>query len=211
MPTPYPTATPSPAEVARDVTQIMTVFNSLGPVMVILGALIIALVILLYNARNIAVSTSATVTVLTGTIARQDAEIIDLKSDAKEFRKLHIDSLTAISDQATRSNDVLDAWNKRGSERDADQKMMASALNTLVQDGSIPLRKLMADVAKVMSDINTLDTRTLNLPELALSIPAMRIELNAKLDAVMTEVVKRSTKPIPTIDPATVNGKDTEA
>jgi len=210
MPTPFPTATPSPAEVARDVTQIMNVFNSLGPVMVILGALIIALVILLYNACNIAVSTNATVTVLTGTIARQDAEIVDLKIDAKEFRKLHIDSLTAISDQATRSNDVLDAWNKRGSERDADQKLMAAALNTLVQDGSVPLRKLMADVAGVASVINQLDMRTAHLPELALSIPALRAELNTKLDLVMLEVTKRSTKPIPLVDPSTVNGTEPE-
>jgi hypothetical protein len=209
MPTPFATATPSPAEVARDVTQIMTVFNSLGPVMVILGALIIALIILLYNARNIAVSTSATVTVLTGTIARQDAEIIDLKIDAKEFRKLHIDSLTAISDQATRSNDVLDAWNKRGSERDADQRLMAAALNTLVQDGSVPLRKLMADVTSIASVINQLDLRTAHLPELALSIPALRTELNSKLDSVMLEVTKRSTKPIPQIE-MNANGTEPE-
>lgn len=194
------TATPSPAEVVRDATQIIDTWNSLGPLMAVLGlaglALAIVLLISWFNRNTI----SSTVSVLTSTIAHRDAEIEELKSDAKEFRSMHIESLTAISDQATRSNDVLDAWNRRGIERDADQKLMAAALNTLVSDGSVPLRKLMNDVSVLMATINTIEPRTAQLTELAITIPALRTELNTKLDAVMTEVMKRSTKPIPKID-----------
>lgn len=206
---PTPTATPSTAEIVRDATAIVNTWNSLTPLMAVLGVAALALIIVLLISRNSGNATNNTVKVLTTTITRLEDENVTLKQDAKEFQKMHLESLTVIGNQATRSNDTLDALNRRGIERDADQKLMAATLNTLVSDGSIPLRKLMADVAGIVAIINALDTRTAHLPELAISIPALRADLNAKLDSVMSELAKRSTKPIqqlPVEPPKTENG-----
>lgn len=213
VPTPIPSPIPS-AEIVEQATRVIDSFSNLGNIQGMLFVIALALVLIfvvVWSNRN---NTSATITVLTSTISSQDKEISELKSDAKEFKLMHIESLGVISAQSTRSNDLFEAMNSRGLERDKQQQRMvesqaqiAADLKTMVTDGSVPLRKLMQDVASVMTSINALDTKASLLPEVISSIPALRTELNSKLDALMAEVVKRSTKPIPKMDmPASNNG-----
>lgn len=206
-----PTPDPSTAELARDATQIINTWNNLGPFMAVLGIVALALIIMLLSQRSNSNSQDKTMSVLTTTLAHRDAEIIELKNDAKAFQKLHIESLEAIAEQGNRSNDISAEANKilkaqleRGNERDASQKQLADDFHVMLTTGSIPVQEILTRVRSMMEVLTRIDTRTADWNAIVQTVTPLMIELGA----LRTEAKKHSTQPIPAIDPPN-NGEAT--
>lgn len=199
-----PTPDPSTAELARDATQIINTWNNLGPFMAVLGIVALALIIMLLSQRSNSNSQDKTMSVLTTTLAHRDAEIVELKTDAKNFQKLHIDSLTAIAEQGNRSNDIsaeanriLQAQLERGNERDISQKQLADDFHVMLTSGSIPVQEILARVRTMADMLTRIDTRTADWNTVMQVIQPLMVELGA----LRVEAKKHSTQPIPAIDP----------
>lgn len=209
QPTPVFTPTPSPAELVRDATQIINVWNSLGPIMAVLGVCAIALIIVLLVTRDNTKGSATVLSVLANNNAQKDKDILDLKSQREQEHKQHIESMTMLAEQGRRANDLFEAMNNRGSERDKQQQRMvesqaqiAGDLKTMVTLGSAPVQEIRSKVNEIVGIVSTIDGRTADWNSILSVITPLLVELGA----LRQEAKKHSTQPIPAIDPPT-NGE----
>lgn len=207
-----PTPTPPPAQVIEQAKDFVAVWNSLGPIMGLLffGSLcLVAIILVLYSSRN---GNNQAINILAAANVSKEGEIKELKAQREADRQAHIESLTAISAQATRSNDLWDAMNKQSQNRNlqqgelvATQGRIAASFDKLLNEGSQPLQKVAQDVAQLLTAVGTINTNTANIPQLIESIPQIKQDFAKRLDELETELKKRSTKPIPQVD---LNGSE---
>lgn len=215
IPTPYPSATPSPAELVRDASQIITIWNQLGPLMAVLGLAALALIVVLLVTRNGVTSNSAAINLLVKANAQKDQELTDAREQRKQEHEQHIESLGTIAAQTNRSNDLIEqgntimkAINDRGQERDATQKQLAEDFHALLTTGSAPVQEILSRVRTMTELLARIDLRTANWDVIAIAITPLITELSA----LRQEVKKHSTQPIPIItDPPAPPINGTEA
>jgi len=212
--TPTPTPVP-PAEVVEQAVRVIDVFQSLGPLMALLFVVALALAVVMVISYFNRGSTSTALTVVANAAAQKDKELAELKAQWGQDRQRHVESPSAIANQANRANDLFEAMNKRGIERDKQQQRMvenqdriAASFDVLLHEGSAPLRVVANDVAAIMLKIGELDNRTSNWQAAMNDIPLIRADFNSRLDKLLAEMAKRSTKPIPQVQvPETTNGE----
>ena len=202
--------TPAPSDADKLFDQgIKTLdrYNNLGSTMAILllltllvlAAIAVIIVVLRPKQQSSFNAVAASQKILLQTIEDERKEKAEIEAEKIEDKRKFIESLTVIGEQVTRSNDLFEAHEKRGQERDNTQVELSRAVTVLVQEGSKPLQKVMGDVSKLVTDISALDARTSRWQDVMDSIPSLRAEINAKLDLLMQELSKRATKPIPLI------------
>lgn len=205
------TATPTtpPAEIIRDAVRVLDTFDNLGPLMALLFIVALALIVVVivqFSTRN---STSSAINVLAQANADKSKEIVDLRAQLVEYQRLHVEGLSVIGTQASRTNDLFDAMNNRSANRDLQQQEMvatqgriAASFDKLLNEGSAPLQQVARDVAKLLELVNSVDNRTNNWQKVIDGIPQIKQDISKRLDELMGELQKRSTKPIPIVDPA---------
>jgi len=209
--TPTPTPVPS-AELVRQAGEIVTIWNTLSPIMAVLFVAAIALgivALMVWIGRG---NSSTAINVIANANAQKDKEIAELKAQREQDRQQNTENTKLLAEQFTRANDLFEAMNDRGGERDKQQQRMvetqskiADSFESLLKEGSAPLQKVAADVAVIMGTINGLDTRTMTWQLAIESIPQIRADFNERLDSLLKELAKRATKPIPAvIDPPSV-------
>jgi hypothetical protein len=207
---PQLTSTPTPdaksVELVRQAGEIVSIWNTLTPVMAVLLVALVALgivALVVWLGRG---NSSAALNVIVKTNAEKEREIADLKAYQAKKDEQFVNGLMTIAEQSTRSNDLFEAMNNRGLERDKQQQRMvetqekiSTAFETLLHEGSTPLQKVASDVAAIMGTIAGMNTRTENWQTVMDSIPQIRADFNERLDSLFKELAKRSTKPIPVV------------
>lgn len=197
------TATPTAAPSANEYMAIIQAWQEMGLGMAlafVLGLLIILSIGVVfyifrprtqseYNANETLRQT------LISTVAEERKENSELKQKADEREEKNAenwatfsDASNRIADQMTRTNDLIEANNKRGQERDDTQVKLATAITTIVEEGSKPLR----DIARVINEIND---RTTSWDQIIAIIPTLK----SKLEALESDAEKHITKPIPAV------------
>lgn len=204
QPTPIFTPTPSPAELTKQVGELVSIWNTLTPIMAVLFVVLVALGIVglfLWINRN---NSSTAINVIANSNAQKDKEIIELRAQREQDRKQNTENMTLLSQQFTRSNDLFEAMNNRGGERDKQQQRMvesqaqiASDLKVMVTSGSAPVQEIRTRVNEIVGIVSTIDGRTADWNGILSIITPLLIELGA----LRTEAKKHSTQPIPVIDP----------
>lgn len=205
-----PTATPSPAEVVKQATEIINTWNDLTPLMAVLGVAALALVIVLLISWSNRSNNTAAITVLANANAQAQKDLADLKEQRRQEHEQHIESLSAIAAQGNRTNDIAEQGNKilqaqmdRGLERDATQKQLADDFHALLNTGSKPVQEILARVQTIAEGVKMLDARTADWPDVLKVVTPLLIELGA----LKQEAKKHSTQPIPVIDVPLENGQ----
>jgi len=212
-------ATPTPvpsAELVRQATQLIDVWHNLGPLMALLGVVVLALIIVLLNTRDNNKGNATVLSVLADNNIQKDKDIVDLKAQRDQENKQHLERMDALRAQAERANDlaaqgnaILIAINDRGLERDAVQKQMAEDMHTIVNAGSVPVQEILQRVRTFTDVLTRIDTRTADWSAVVTVIQPLMLELGA----LRAEAKKHSTQPIPAIQPNQTdgaNGKDKE-
>lgn len=212
------TATPEPtqpaAEVIRDAVRVLDTFDQLGPLMgllLVVALALISILIVVFASRN---SNSQAINVLAAANTAKEYEIKDLRAQLIEYQRLHVEGLSVIGAQTTRTNDLFDAMNNRSANRDLQQQeivntqgRIASAFDRLLSEGSAPLQQVARDVAALITLANSIDSRQSNWEALIVSIPQVKQDIITQLNNLMAELQKRSTKPIPAVDGTTVTSE----
>lgn len=203
MPSPILTPTPPSAQIIQQATEALDTWNQLGPIMgllLVVGLAVIAILVIAYFNRN---SASTAINVLAQNVATKDREIGELEKQREADREANRESLSAIHDQMIRSNDILEATKKLNDTRDArqadmlaNQARIATAFETLLSQGSVPLQKVAADVALIMTTVIGIDSRTANVEEAVKILPQLKADFNKRLDELMAEITKRATQPV---------------
>ena len=203
-----PSPTQPPAEVIEQAIRVISVFDSLGPLMALLLVVALALVvivIIVFSNRN---ASANAITVLANTTAQKDKELAELKEQRRQEHEQFIESLGAIADQGNRANDLSEKANEilraqmdRGLERDANQKKFAEDFHILLNTGSKPVREILERIQVIAEQVKNLDARTADWPDVLKTITPLLIELGA----LRQEAKKHSTQPIPVVD-APANG-----
>lgn len=203
IPTPLPTEI-SPTELLDKAERVIDIWNSLGPVMAILGVVALALVVIgfiSYSSRN---SSSTAIKVLSTISDRQDKEIAELKKQSTTDREKYVQSIGVVAEQSTRANDLFEAMNNRGGQRDQQQQRLvesqaqiAADLKVMSTQGSQPVQNIRAKVDEILILTNQIDTRTADWDGILSAITPLLVELGA----LRTEAKKHRTQPIPKIDP----------
>lgn len=210
------TPTPPPGDIAQaveQVTRLTDVFSNMtfgmAALLVMFMLSLIVLAIVLANRK--------TVPVVIDTLAKSNADksetIESLMGERKEELKTISNATREMATNTANQTALLTAINERGAIRDeaqaqADsvQRELVGAVNSLVNEGSMPLRKLISDVASVTAKIDGLDSKATGIPGvIAQDIKTLRDEMNAKLDALTVELQRRSTKPIPQLNPELIS------
>src|SRR5688572_3069028 len=120
---------PSPTDIPSDelldkAERVIDIWNSLGPLMAILGIVALALIVIglvSYSSRN---SSSTAIKVLEKVSERQDKEIALLQQQGSSDREKYVQSISVVAEQSTRANDLFEAMNNRGGERDKQQQRL---------------------------------------------------------------------------------------
>lgn len=204
--TPQPTSTPSPAEIVEQATRVLDTWDNLGPLMAVLGVAALALAFALFLAWSNRNSNSSVITTLVNTALQKDKDIADLKEQRKQEHDQHIESMKVLAEQSTRTNDLFDAMNNRGTERDKQQQRLvetqdkiATRFESLLTEGSKPVQEIQAKVTEILILANKIDGRTADWNSILNVITPLLVELGA----LRQEAKKHSTQPIPAIaDPA---------
>lgn len=203
------TATPTqqPAEIIRDAVRVIDVFDQLGPLMAVLFVVSLALVVIVliqFAARN---SSASAINVLSQANTDKSKEILDLRAQLVEYQRLHVEGLSVIGAQASRTNDLFDAMNNRSANRDLQQQeivntqgRIAASFDKLLSEGSAPLQQVARDVAALITLASTINSRQDNWDTMIASIPQIKQDIILQLNNLMAELQKRSTKPIPQIE-----------
>lgn len=200
------TATPTPIPApptANEYTAILQAWQGLGlglAVMFVLGLLMIlgiGVVFYIFRPRTQS-EYNANETLrqtLVADIAEERKENSELKHKADEREEKNAENWAAfsdasnrIADQMTRTNDLIEANNKRGQERDDTQVKLATAITTIVEEGSKPLR----EIAQIINEINV---RTTGWDQIIAIIPTLK----SKIEALESDAEKHITKPIPAV------------
>lgn len=213
MGTPVFTPTPPPAEVVEQAVRVIDTWNQLGPIMGLLFVIslaFIAVILVLFSSRN---SNNAAITTQANTIAAKDREINEMAAQREQDRKANAENARLLAEQFARSNDLWEVSNKQSENRNLQQQNLvntqaniARAFDKLLSEGSQPLQKVAADVAQLLLLGGKIDTQTADLPQLLAAIPQLKADINERLDTMMRELEKRSTKPLPAVLPHEMNG-----
>lgn len=197
------TPTPSPAEVVEKATQVIDAFQNLGPLMAVLGVAALALAFALLIAWINRSGTAAVVNVLASASTQKDKDIADLKAQRAQEHKEHLESISALHNQAVRTNDLFEAMNNRGLERDKQQQLLVETQGQIVTElekmtsvGSVPVQEIRTHVREIKSIVDGIDVRTADWNGILAVITPLLVELGA----LRAEAKKHSTQPIPKID-----------
>jgi hypothetical protein len=207
--TPVPTPTPvPPAELLKQAGEIVSVWNTLTPIMAVLLVALVALALvglMLWISRN---SNSQAINVLSNANAAKDREIEEMKKQRLQDREANAQNARILSDQFARSNDLWEANNKQAQNRGLQQQEMvatqgriAASFEKLLSEGSIPLQKVATDVAQLLILAGSIDTKTGNITSAIEALGQIKTDLNKRLDDIVAELNKRSTKPLPLVTP----------
>lgn len=212
---------PTATEVATDelldkAERIIGLWDSLGPVMGIMAVVIVALVVVggvSYFNRN---SSSTAIKVLEKandrldkSIERQDKEIIALQEQSSADREKYVQSIGIVAEQSQRANDLFEAMNNRGGQRDLQQQRLvesqeriADDLKSIATSGSPPVQEIKTKVVQIFDIVTHIDKRTADWNGILETITPLLAELNT----LRVEAKQRSTQPIPKVDPSPDNG-----
>lgn len=206
MQVPSPTDIP-PDELLDKAERVIGIWDSLGPLMAILGLMALVLIvvgIVVYFNRN---NSSTAIQVLAKVSDRQDKEIERLVEQRKIDQEKFIESISVIAAQATRSNDLFEVMNTRGGQRDSQQQRLVESqaqiaidLKSIVTQGSAPVQEIRAKVIEVLGLVTRIDSRTANWDDILIAITP----LLAELGELRTIAKKHKTQPIPQIDPTAI-------
>lgn len=200
------TSTPSPAEVAEVIDkaeQVITIWNSMGPLMAVLLfgtlAMIVVLIVVYFNRG----SSSTAITVLARHSDRQDKDIEDLKERNRVEHEQNNESLRIIGAQMERTNDLWEANNNQGGQRVLQQQRMlenqtqiAADLKTIATTGSPSVQHIKTKVDEVLEIATRLDDRTAPWDEIVKVLTPLLIELGV----LRQKAKEHSTQPIPAVD-----------
>lgn len=206
---------PSPTEAATDelldkAERLIGIWDSLGPVMGIMAVVVVALVvvgIISYNSRN---SSSTAIKVLEKandrldkSIERQDKEIIALQEQSSTDREKYVQSIGIVAEQSQRANDLFEAMNNRGGQRDLQQQRLvesqaqiATDLKAMATSGSPPVQEIKVKVGQIFDIVTHIDKQTADWNGILETITP----LLAELSVLRAEAKKHSTQPIPKIE-----------
>lgn len=205
----YLTPTPSPTEEALDgvvkqADQVLQSFKDLGlfmGILLIVALAFAAVLIVFWGSRN---SVSSVLSILTQNNTSKDKEITDLKAQRDQEHQQHMELMEAVKAQFARGNDIqakqnelLIAINNRGQERDETQAQMAENIQTMVNLGSRPVQDILAHVQRIADIVGRVDVRTADWDTVVKVITPLLTELAS----LRVEAKKKSTQPIPVIDP----------
>lgn len=198
-----PTPTPIPVEVVEKAVQVIDAFQSLGPIMAVLGLAALALVVVLLNAWSNRNSNASVVTTLVNAALQKDKDIADLKEQRQQEHEQHIEAMNRLDAQGARTNDlsqeangILRAFNERGSERDGVQRQLAEDIHAIVSTGSLPVQEILQRVRGITDILALVDTRTADWTAVLSVITPLIVELGA----LKAEAKKHSTQPIPFVN-----------
>lgn len=206
---------PTPTEIASDelldkAERIISLWDNLGPVMALIGFATIAFIVIgviSYFNRN---TSSTAIKVLEKVsdrldkeIERQDKEIVLLQQKSIEDRGKYIESIAVVAEQSQRANNLFEAMNNRGGQRDLQQQRLvesqaqiANDLKAMATAGSPPVQEIKTKVGEIVGIVTAIDKRTADWAGILDTITPLLIELGA----LRTEAKRHSTQPIPKID-----------
>lgn len=194
-----------PDEFLDKAERVIDIWNSIGPLMAILGVMALALIVVgaaAYFNRN---STSTAIKVLANITDRQDKEIAELKTQGSTDREKYIQSISVVAEQSTRANDLFEAMNNRGGQRDQQQQRLvesqaqiAADLKVMSTQGSQPVQDIKTKVGEILDLTNRIDSRTADWDGILTAISPLLVELGA----LRIEAKKHRTQPIPQIAPS---------
>lgn len=203
------TKTPTPDELIDKAERLISIWDSLGPLMAILLLMALAFLIIgaiVYFNRN---NSSAAIDAQNKLIDRQEKDIAELKGEIRQERKQNIETFKIIGDQLTRGNDLWEASNIQAGQRVSQQQRIvdvtaqaAADLKTIATVGSAPVQEIRAKVIEIMGLVTRIDDRTANWDDILNTITPLLVELGE----LRTVAKKHKTQPIPTIDPSVSNG-----
>lgn len=208
--TPTPTASPEVGELVQQTEKVLDAFNSLGFgmaalfVMTILSLVVLAVVWSNRNNSTIVISTLAAAN------TQKDKELADLKEQRRQEHEQHIESMSALHEQAIRQNDIqteqakiLRTQTERDTARDAKTDQIAADLRTLSERGGQHAQDILASAQRNAETLQRIDMRTSSWD----TIIQVVTPLLQELQALRLEAKKHSTKPIPAVE---TNGLTTE-
>lgn len=208
--TPTPTAAPEVGEVVRQTEKVLDAFNSLGFGMAALFVItVLSLVVLaiVWSNRN---NSSVVISTLAAVNTQKDKDIADLKAQRAAEHEQHLESMSALHEQAIRQNDIqekqakiLQTQTERDTARDAKTDQIAADIRTLSERGGQHAQDILASAQRNAETLQRIDIRTSSWD----SIVQVVTPLLQELQALRLEAKKHSTKPIPTVE---TNGLATE-
>lgn len=198
------TTTPVPsAELVHQFSEVVSIWNTLLPIMAVLLVVLVALGIvglMIWIGRN---NSSTAISVLSQANTSKDKEVADLKAQREQEHSQHIEAMDKLDSQFQRTNDlsaetnkILIAVNDRGLERDTVQKQLAEDVHLIVNGGSKPVQEILSRVQTIAEDVARIDSRTADWPALLDILTPLLIELGA----LRVEAKKHSTQPIAVIN-----------
>lgn len=202
------TPTPTPDELLDKVERVISIWDSLTPVMAILFfavlALVVILVVVYFNRSN----SSTAIIAQNKLIDRQAIDIADLKTEIRSERTQYAETFKVISDQLTRGNDLWEANNTQAGQRVSQQQRLVDSqsqiavdLKTIATVGSPTVQEIKTKVGEIVGIVTGIDARTADWDGILNTITPLLVELGA----LRTEAKRHKTQPIPMIDP-TNNG-----
>lgn len=206
-----PTPPPEVGEVVRQTEKVLNAFDNLGFgmaalfVITILSFVVLAIIWSNRNNNTVVISTLAAVN------TQKDKDIADLKAQRAAEHQQHIESMTALHEQAIRQNDIQDKQAKilqtqteRDTARDQKTDQIAADLKSLSERGGQHAQEILASAQRNAETLQRIDMRTASWDTIIQIVTPLLQELNA----LKFEANKHSTKPIPAVE---TNGLSTEA
>jgi hypothetical protein len=198
------TETPTPDELIDKAERLISIWDSLTPVMGILFFAVLALVVILaviyFNRSN----SSTAITAQNKLIDRQAIDIADLKNEIRQERTQYVETFKVIGDQLTRGNDLWEASNTQAGQRVSQQQRMvevtaqaAADLKMIATVGSPTVQEIKIKVGEILALVTKFDARFGDWDTILNVTTPLLIELGA----LRTEAKRHKTQPIPAIDP----------
>lgn len=130
---------------------------------------------------------------------RKEKDDLARKADEREEKNTEnwtsfADASNRIADQMKRTNDLIEANNKRGQERDETQKQLATAVTTMVNEGSKPLQEVAKEVSRILEIITSVDGHMATLDEINESLPKLQSGMSNLIGLLQSEAERRSTQ-----------------
>lgn len=196
--------------------EAMRVFQEFTLPMAMLVGFVVLVVVFgmnVYYNRNRGKESSEAIKVMSNLIQEIQAEKIDIREDANELALRNVENMTVVSDAINRMAD-LQEQNKEllakvvqaDVEQNTDMTAMKMALDTMVNEGSEPLRALAADVKIILGYFQTLDTPKGNWQKIIEAVPGIRTtlsEMETKLNTALAYAQaeqKRATQTTPIVE-----------
>lgn len=206
--TPTPLSPAETTELLDKVERVITVWDSIGPLMAILGLMALAFIVigfLVYFNRN---NSSAAIDAQNKLIDRQERDISELKTEIRDERSQYMETFKVIGDQLTRVNDLWEANNTQAGQRVSQQQRLVESQAQIVTDlkviatvGSPTVQAIAVRVDEIKNLVSNIDARTADWPGILEIITPVLIELGV----LRQKAKEHSTQPIPAVEiPATM-------